>query len=126
MTFVINSAICDFIYCTFHFPIYAIAYLNQSSPIKNYLFCQITAYFRNIVVYAGYMFFGMTALARLAKTSKISVSPVNGRLLASFVWIYAIIICSPQIPNVCVGTSTYIKNIDTNHSSIIGIWDGWL
>ena len=100
VTYVINSAMCDFIYCIFHWPIYAIAFLNQSPPIKNPLFCQITAYFRNIVVYAGYMFFGMTALARLAKTTKISISSVHGRILASLVWIYAIIICSPQIPKV--------------------------
>ena len=103
MTFVINLAFCDFLYCSLHLPIYAVQNIYEK-PMLQQEMCAITAIFRNIVMYADYMSIGMIALSRLIKiTKKCLFLETYKRILCLCVWIYACLLLIPQLMSVNIG-----------------------
>ena len=96
MTFIINLAICDLLYCTIQLPVYAIQYLGQG-PFLTETLCVGCAILRNINVKAVYMFMGMMATSRCLSLAKITILEKCRKVIAVYVWIFIILIYLPQI-----------------------------
>ena len=96
MTFIINLAICDLLYCTIQLPVYAIQYLGQG-PFLTEKLCVGCAILRNINVKAVYMFMGMMATSRCLSLAKITILEKCRKVIAVYVWIFIILIYLPQI-----------------------------
>ena len=72
MTFIINLAICDLMYCSIQLPVYAVQNLGQG-PFLSETLCIGCAILRNINVKAVYMFMGMMATSRCLSLAKITI-----------------------------------------------------
>ena len=96
MTFIINLAICDLLYCTIQLPVYAIQYLGQG-PFLTETLCVGCAILRNINVKAVYMFMGMMATSRCLSLAKITILEKCRKVIAVYIWIFIILLYLPQI-----------------------------
>ena len=96
MTFIINLAICDLLYCTIQLPVYAIQYLGQG-PFLTEKLCVGCAILRNINVKAVYMFMGMMATSRCLSLAKITILEKCRKVIAVYIWIFIILLYLPQI-----------------------------
>ena len=96
MTFIINLAICDLMYCSIHLPIYAKQYLGQG-PFLSETLCIGFAILRNINVRATYIFMGMMATSRCLSLAKITILEKCRKVIAVYIWIFIILIYLPQI-----------------------------
>ena len=96
MTFIINLAICDLMYCSIQLPVYAVQNLGQG-PFLSDTLCIGCAILRNINVLATYMFMGMIASSRCLSLAKITILEKYRKVIAAYVWIFIILLYLPQI-----------------------------
>ena len=101
LAFVLNLAICDFLYCSSTLTIYGIQNLLQK-PILSETMCIMDAILRTLVVYAEYFSIAMIAVARCMNLKDIKLKGIYVKTLLISVWSAAILILVPQMIHVTI------------------------